>query len=454
MISSTISGYDMSLDNAGAVSAWDNLATAFLAHSKQTPDHLNSLLTLAPEYAPAHAVKGLFCLMMGRSELVQTARECAATSDKAERAGDLLPRERFYLKALHHWLDGRISHAVACMHSLLGSWPRESLAIKIAHGILFMLGDAKNMRASLEKLMPHYASGEHASSGYMHGCYAFSLEETGDYAMAEKTGRRGLDLAPDDAWGLHAVAHVFDMTSDVDGGQVWLSSQPQAWAHCNNFSYHVSWHLALFHLDRGENDTVLHLYDTAIRADKTDDYRDISNAAALLMRLELNGVDVGNRWEELSALSEHRVDEGCLVFADLHYLMSLVGGDQMDAARTLIGNMERRSKSIGSQMDGITKMPGLSAARGLLSFAEGNHAAAFAALSHARKSMPTIGGSHAQRDVFERVTIEAAIRAGALSDAINLINDRGQKRGVQDNYGKDRLAFVSSILDQNKVVNQ
>ena len=453
MISSAISGYDMSLDDAGAVSAWDKLTTAFLAHSKHTPDHLNDLLSLAHDYAPAHAVKGLFCLMMGRSELVQTARECAAISLKIESASDLLPRERIYLEALQHWLGGRISQAAMCMDTLLDSWPRESLAVKIAHGIMFILGDAKFMRSSLEKSIRHYENGEHASSGYIHGCYAFALEETGDYILAERTGRRGLDLASDDAWGLHAVAHVCEMTGEIDRGQAWISNRPQAWAHCNNFSYHVSWHLALFHLERGENDRVLHLYDTGVRAERTDDYRDISNAAALLMRLELNGVDIGNRWEELAALSEHRVDEGCLVFADLHYLMALIGGDKLDAARTLVGNMQRRSNLAVSQMDAITKEPGVFAAQGLLSFAEGDHTAAFARLSSARATMSTIGGSHAQRDVFERVTIEAAIRAGALPEAIHLINDRAKNRGTQDNYGKDRLAFVASVQQRNTAVN-
>ncbi|NRB36802.1 MAG: archaeosortase/exosortase family protein, partial [Rhodobacteraceae bacterium] len=79
------------------------------------------------------------------------------------------------------------------------------------------------------------------------------------------------------------------------------------------------WHKALLLLDQGDNDAVLALYDEQVRSEKTDDYRDFSNASSLLMRLELEGVSVGDRWEELAALAETRTDDGCLIFADLHY---------------------------------------------------------------------------------------------------------------------------------------
>ena len=67
-----------------------------------------------------------------------------------------------------------------------------------------------------------------------------------------------------------------------------------------------------------------------IRRHRTDDYRDISNATSLLMRLELEGMNVGRRWDELASLSEARVDDGCLVFADLHYMLALAAAGRVD----------------------------------------------------------------------------------------------------------------------------
>jgi hypothetical protein len=112
------------------------------------------------------------------------------------------------------------------------------------------------------------------------------------------------------------------MRAEPDAGIALIESHYAAWGQSNNFRYHVWWHKALLHLDRGELDVALTLYDAQIRADRSDDYRDIANATSLLMRLELEGVAVGARWDELAQLSENRVEDGCLVFADLHYMLA------------------------------------------------------------------------------------------------------------------------------------
>ena len=90
------------------------------------------------------------------------------------------------------------------------------------------------------------------------------------------------------------------MTRRCGDGISLIEDNLSAWSHCNNFRFHVWWHKALLHLDRGELDTALALYDAKIRDEKTDDYRDISNATSLLVRLELEGVNVGTRWQELA----------------------------------------------------------------------------------------------------------------------------------------------------------
>jgi hypothetical protein len=201
------------------------------------------------------------------------------------------------------------------------------------------------------------------------------------------------------------------------------------------------------HLDRGEIDRVFALYDNEIRRDHTDDYRDIANASSLLMRLELEGISVGNRWEELAALAEARVGDGCLAFADLHYMLALCGGGQDEAMHRLIRRMHVDAVQNGSESDRVMRRPGVEAAKGLMAFCEGRHAAAFTSLDAARGRMQDVGGSHAQRDVFERITIEAAIRAGALQDAARIIEDRTRHRGACDAFGLQRGAVVAGLMD-------
>ena len=223
-----------------------------------------------------------------------------------------------------------------------------------------------------------------------------------------------------------------------------LEANTAAWSHCNNFRYHVWWHKALLHLDQGETDTVLALYDQKIRADRTDDYRDISNATSLLMRLELEGHDVGPRWEELAELSEARAGDGCLVFADLHYMLALIGGDRAAATAKLIGRLQGEADRRASDHDSVAAHPGVAAAEGLAAFGEGRYDAAFGYLSGARAAMPRMGGSHAQRDVFERITIDAGLRAGRLDAAQAILADRTARRnGAEDQFAATRFDLIS-----------
>ena len=436
-------GQPTSLSNESALDAWNDTLLGFLAHSADTPKHLGRVLDAAPEFALAHAVKGMFYILLGRRELMQTAQDAHAGATRALDQATATARERKFVDALGVWLDGRPSAAIERLEEVLTGHPEDALAMKLSHAIRFVLGDATGMRASIERVMPAYGP-DHAGRGYLLGCHSFALEETGEYEKAEIAGRQALWMAPDDAWGLHAVAHVHDMTANAEKGLEWLTGREAAWAHCNNFRYHVWWHKALMHLDLGQVDTVLDLYDTQIRNDQTDDYRDISNATSLLMRLELDGVDVGHRWEELSEICANRTDDGCLIFADLHYLMALTGDKKPDATSRLIQRIARDAKS-NCEMASRMSDPGVAAAQGLEAFGEARYDEAFRKLAQARGGMQRAGGSHAQRDVFERMTIDAGIRSGHLDQAEAILDERQAKRsGREDGYTAARRALIAT----------
>jgi len=440
-----IYGQTVTLSSGAALAAWNATQRAFLAHAAVTPKHLSETLEADPDFALAHAVKGMFMLLLGRRELLPEAKTALQAARRSAQVRPLTARETGYVDALDAWESGQLTIAIALLETVLDAAPADTLAMKLSHALRFVVGDVVGMRGSVERVLPAHAEG-HPGRGYALGCHAFALEETGDYMAARRAALAGLALAEDDAWGLHAVAHVFDMTGDSRAGIDWLTGREAAWAHCNNFRYHVWWHKALMHLDQGETDVVLTLYDTEIRADRTDDYRDISNATSLLSRLELEGVDVAHRWEELAALSEERTEDGCLIFADLHYLLALIGGDRAEARTRLIGRIASDARSAHDDRTVRMARPGLAAAQGLEAFGEGNYASAFQYLAAARRAMQLAGGSHAQRDVFERLTIDAGIRAGRIDDAEVLLMDRTRRRaGREDRYAAARHGLISAV---------
>lgn len=436
MLTYDLSGIQTSLPREH-IAAWNEIVRGILAHTASVGPNLQKLLIAVPDFALGQAVRGFACLLLARSEMNVIAGEAHAAALKAANG---TPREIEFVTSLGEWLNGSPTRAAARLQSTLDENPRDALAMKLIQAIHFLMGRSQEMRKSVEGVMDQWS--DHPALGYILGCHAFTLEETGEYSLAEKTGRRGIELAHDDAWGLHAVAHVYDMTGRASEGLSFLEGRESSWTHCNNFRFHVWWHKALMQLDLGDYQAVLELYDRDIRAEKTDDYRDVSNAASLLSRLEIEGVDVGSRWEELADLSERRATDGCLAFADLHYLLALCGGERNEAAAKLIARMSA-AKTEFCETQRIIAHPGLRMARGMHAFASGEYASAWLHLRDARNDLQTIGGSHAQRDVFQRICIEAAIRGGFVEQAETLLQERTILRNnTSDGYTFKRLALL------------
>jgi tetratricopeptide (TPR) repeat protein len=258
--------------------------------------------------------------------------------------------------------------------------------------------------------------------------HAFGLEECGDYARAEARGRRAVELEPRDAWAWHAVAHVLEMQDRRAEGIAWLRSDTDAWSHESSFAVHNWWHLALFHLDRGEIREALELYDGPIRGGTSQLVLELIDASALLWRLGLLGVDVGARWQAVAdAWAPHA--NASYAFNDAHAMMAFVGAGQEERARTLLAAQER---ALASDADNatFTREVGAPVTRAIHAFGAGAHAESVRLLRPVREIAGRFGGSHAQRDVLDRTLLEAARRAGQLALAQGLEAERRDLRAA------------------------
>jgi tetratricopeptide (TPR) repeat protein len=174
---------------------------------------------------------------------------------------------------------------------------------------------------------------------WLRAAVCLALEECGAYQEAERWGREAVERNPGDLWAIHSVAHVLEMQGRSAEGVKWLNYTPDQWAKKNPFKAHVWWHAALFFLAQGEYERALSLYDNEICSVNSETYVDVSNRAALLKRLEMSGVDIGERWKELSEHSEKRIHDHMLPFRDAHFCLALAANGNFDAARRHIGSM-------------------------------------------------------------------------------------------------------------------
>jgi tetratricopeptide (TPR) repeat protein len=368
---------------------WSDFTAAFLTHSARTPEHLAALIS-GSRHPIGPIAKGYLLLLLAKAEMRPAA--VAALAEARRRGADAMDaRTRALADGLSAWLAGYPRRAVVFIEQVISRNPQDAFAVKLSHAIRFLLGDADGMRRSLARVVSIYTE-EVPFAGYVKGCYAFALEETGDYREAERMGRRAIALAPDDAWGRHAVAHVMEMTGRAEDGLDWLANDGD-WRHCNNFSFHMLWHRALFLLELGRTCEALRLYDLGMRAEETDDFRDIANAASLLQRLELCGVAVGARWEELA-------------------------GPAADA---------------------------------LIAFAAGDSAETVRRLAPVMPFLRMIGGSHAQRDIFEQIWLESLVRSGHPL-AESQLHYRLAARGGRNAFARERLQRLATQRGQGEGV--
>lgn len=436
MLHTDVSGLDVTCASPKAVDAWNRVVEHFLSHDRATPVALAEALDADVEFVLALCAKGLFASLLARAELTAPAREALARAEASLRLRGGTTRERLYVDALRSATQGRLSSAVAALDAVLEAQPRDSLAAKLAHAMRFMLGDDTGMRASIEQVVAR-AGLDHPHLGYLLGCLAFALEETGAFRDAERLARRAIERAPRDVWGLHALIHVHEMTGRAAQGAEILAGHAGAFEHCNNFAYHLFWHQALFRLEFGDLDGALRLYDERVRVDKTDDFRDIANATLLLERLELEGANVGLRWEELAAIAERRIADHSLVFASLHYALALVGAGRSDAARQIATSLAE-GVAAGDQKR-VAKEIGAPAAEALIAFGESLYSEATRKLLAVRPKLRRIGGSNAQRDLFDQLLIDACLRDGASREAAFLVSERLVVRGA-NHFAAERAA--------------
>jgi hypothetical protein len=201
------------------------------------------------------------------------------------------------------------------------------------------------------------------------------------------------------------------------------------WQRCNSFMLtHNWWHVALYNIDRDDTDRALALYDDHVWGVWKEFSQDQVGAVSLLARLEMRGVDVGNRWDDVGGYLKTRLHEHILPFLDLQYLYGLARAGYEDEAREMLGSLERHAMTCDPYVRPAWERVALPAARGVLAHAFEDWVVAATQLGRAMPMMREIGGSHAQRDLFDQLYIDALMKAGWADKAMALLNRRDAHR--------------------------
>ena len=404
--------------SAEAASAFDHTVEGFLKYRFDTPLRLKAALKLDGEAPLLHALKGAFSMLAYNVGYLGAARAAVA----AGRALRPNPREAMHLDAIEAWAEGGQDRALAVWERIVADHPRDILAFRLHHFAAFWMGRTPAMLRMVEGALPQWGA-ELPGYGSMLACRAFANEECGNYLVAEEAGREAIRRDPADLWAAHAVAHVLDMQGRRSEGIQWITTLAPHFEGGNNLRHHIFWHQAMFHMEHGEHDQVLRLYDEGFRnldspvtQIQPDLYIDCQNAASMLFRLERQGVDVGHRWAELADKAEARIGDCLSAFTLPHWMMALCATGRLDAAARMIAAMEDYARANSGENPRIVRDAALPCCRALLHRARGEYAAAVAAMRPALGGLYELGGSHAQQDVLEQLFLDCAVKAGLSGD--------------------------------------
>jgi tetratricopeptide (TPR) repeat protein len=366
---------------------------------------LEEAIADSPRFVMAHVLKAYMTLI---GETAEAAMQGVAAFGIAKDL-NANSRELGHLAALGSLLAGEIRGAARILEDVSVSHPHDVVALQAGQTFDFLLGDSRMLRDRITRALPAWSEGRPDHHAVL-GMLSFGYEETGLYAQAEACGRRAIELEPTNNWAQHGVAHVLEMQDRRREGVAWMSRENTAWQPESQLAVHNWWHLALFHLGLGEVEQVLALYDGPIFGQPSVRAFDMLDAAALLWRLQLRGIEIGGRWAPLADAFASQ-PAGQSAFTDSHAMMAYLATGRTGDVEALLATQEAAAAGPGDNAY-FTREVGRPLCQGYLAFMNGDYAKACESLRGVRNKSARFGGSHAQRDVIDLTLIEAAGRSG------------------------------------------
>ena len=329
------------------------------------------------------------------------------------------PREQMVTHAIRSWVDGDVPKCVKICEDILADYPRDMVALKLAQYHTFNAGDFASMLRLALKTMP--AADD---IPYAHGMLAFGYEECHLLDDAETAARRAMELRHDEPWAHHALAHIYLTRGQTAEGAAFLESVADTWGNLNSFMHsHNWWHLALFYISAGREADVVTAYDTHVWGLAKDYSQDQVGAASLLARMDFAGIDVGDRWADVADHIAKRGADTVSPFLTLQYLYAL-GRMGRPETETLLTAIEDRAEDETKFDHPVWRDVAVWAAHGIAAHAAEDWDDAIRFLGKALPRMAECGGSHAQRDLFEQIHLDALIKSGQASKAQQVLEMR------------------------------
>ncbi|KAH9397455.1 Tetratricopeptide repeat protein 38 [Tyrophagus putrescentiae] len=285
--------------------------------------------------------------------------------------------------------------ATGLWEAILAEAPNDVHALKMAFFTYFYGGRRDELFGMVERAYKAQEKEDKLKAGVhwslMHAQYGFVLQEADRFKEAEVYVKRGLAADRRDGWAAHSMAHICEMSGRFEEGARFLDQEEEGgWARANHLASHNHWHRGLFHLAQGEWEGALGVFDRHLEPNFTSNRAlyGLADASSLLQRMlfvlpenrssSFETCDVEKRFKAVFEVARDHLDGHDLGYTDAHLLATLT--ERLCSA--LVEYSREQYEKAAETMESI------------------------------RREHWAIGGSNAQRDVFNQLHLAAAVRSG------------------------------------------
>ncbi len=418
-------GLALSTDSESAATLYRDGIDLLASSWSGTGETLDAAIAADPDFALAHAARAR--LHAVRAEPAQARARIATALEAVARHGT--ERERSHVDVLALTIEGRSEQALERALAHAETWPRDILILSLplgAYGLYAFSGMAGHDQARVdlcERHARHYGADDWWFLVLRGWAHAENREVAHGRAMIE----RSFALRRRNAYTAHALAHaMFEDGSNAEADALiggWLPEYGRA----GPLYGHIAWHQALLALENDDAARALAIYADEVKTSVSaaPPINVVADMGSLLWRLLAygNAVPEGS-WAEAASYAADAFPHPGFAFVDAHMAI-------LEAATGERAAIERRAEALETliaqgRMAAGWIVPAL--CRALLAFAEEDYAGCARVLEPVAHDIVRLGGSHAQREVFEDTLLIALMRSGEVGKARTLLDERLHRR--------------------------
>ena len=384
-----------------------------------------------PGFALAQVCHARNLQLKGR---VPDAKEVAALALSA--AAGTTRRERQHVSTIAAAIMASSDEALGKVREHIAEFPRDAYVLSQANGVYGLIGFSGHVDRNEEQLaILQSVADDYGDDWWFLGALSFAYNELFPSLRARPLAERAVELREGNAHGAHSLAHVCFELGDADTGTRFLDGFIGAYDDRAQLYQHLAWHNALFQLRDGQVERALAMFEQYLRPGANRNAPPINQVvdpAAFLWRLNLYGYgERATAWPELRDDTARFFQRPGVMFADVHCALAYAGAGDEAALGQWIEALRKRlaeGKIAGGPI--VVQLAEAAAA-----FAGGDYDRVVEILEPALGEVIRIGGSHAQRELWEDTLIAAYLRSGRGEPAADLLRGRLARRPSPSDYG-------------------